>query len=160
MKTTSVKFARKATRTMEFTEEEIIDAEVEIAEEEESEGEILNLNKDDLKVGTSFRNEEAALKSLEMWSYKALCAKTRYQKPNVDSGIKGKRSLRCPHGISRTSKSSASRPCQRVKYTNCPVVININEQNDGTWMVTTCVLTHNGHPVNEKKFQPSTNKKT
>ena len=43
-------------------------------------------------------------------------------------------------------------PQQRVKNTSCPVKINLNEQEDGSWEVTTCILEHVGHPVSSKVF--------
>ena len=104
----------------------------------------VDLAVDELKVGVVFPSEEIAHKSIENWSFKSLCplSKVRYRKGK--EGVKGRRCFGCPHGISRTSKSEAKRPCQRLKFTGCPVKINLNEQNDGSWIVTTCILSHIG----------------
>ena len=58
----------------------------------------------------------------------------------------------CAHGIARSSKSTGQRPLQHVKYTKCPVRVNLNEQDDGCWLVTTSVLHHEGHPVTSQDF--------
>ena len=54
--------------------------------------------------------------------------------------------------MQRKSKATAQRPSQRLKFTKCPVKVNLNEQDDGSWMVTSCVLQHSGHPVTEQNF--------
>ena len=48
----------------------------------EVEGNIVDLEVDDLKVGLNFSTEEIALQSIENWSFKSLCAlaKIRYRK--------------------------------------------------------------------------------
>ena len=50
----------------------------------EVEGNIVDLEVDDLKVGLNFSTEEIALQSIENWSFKSLCAlaKIRYRKEN------------------------------------------------------------------------------
>ena len=40
----------------------------------------------------------------------------------------------------------------RNRNFNCPVKVNLNEQDDGSWEVTTCHLEHQGHPVTAKAF--------
>ena len=111
---------------------------------------------DDLKVGLNFPSEDIAIKSIENWSFKSLCAlaKIRYRKGKTVNGerVKGRRCLACPHGISRKKTGKGERPGQRVKDTNCPVKVNLNEQEDGSWEVTTCHLQHEGHPVTSKLF--------
>ena len=66
--------------------------------------------------------------------------------------IKGRRCYQCSHGIKFTSKASEKRPWQRLKFKGCPVKVNLNEQEDGTWMVTSLVLEHMGHPVTKANF--------
>ena len=34
----------------------------------------------------------------------------------------------------------------------CKVKVNINEQEDGTWMITSCFLEHSGHETSEKNY--------
>ena len=48
----------------------------------EVEGNIVDLEVDDLKVGLNFSTEEIALQSIENWLFKSLCAlaKIRYRK--------------------------------------------------------------------------------
>ena len=116
----------------------------------------VDLDIDDLKVGLNFASEAIAIKSIENWSYKTLCAlaKIRYRKGKMVDGerVKGRRCLACPHGISRKKTGKGERPGQRVKDTNCPVKVNLNEQEDGSWEVTTCHLQHEGHPTTSKLF--------
>ena len=106
----------------------------------------------DIHVGLSFSSEEEAVLIVEKWSTKVLCPLAKIRSRKAKEGVKGRRCFGCPHGIVRTSKAEHKRPCQRVKYTGCPVKININEQDDGSWLVTACVLEHVGHPVTEANF--------
>ena len=79
----------------------------------------------------------------------------RRDKPKIDEKGRrffGRRTLVCAHGINRASNSKGDRPLQHIKFTNCPVQVNINEQYDGSWMVTKCVLDHSGHPVTSHDF--------
>ena len=96
----------------------------------EVEGDIIDLEIDDLKVGVNFPTEESALMSIENWSFKSLCAlaKIRYRKGKVVNGekVKGRRCLACPHGIGRKKTGKGERPGQRVKNTNCPVLCMLN----------------------------------
>ena len=64
--------------------------------------------------------------------------------------VKGRRCLACPHGIERSKKGNGARPGQRYKITNCPMRVNLNEQDDGSWEVTTCNLNHEGHVITNK----------
>ena len=52
----------------------------------------------------------------------------------------------------RKKTGGGKRPGQRYKFTNCPVKVNLNEQDDGSWEVTTCVLEHRGHVITSKGF--------
>ena len=52
---------------MPFTNQNILDAEI-LLDNNEREDELTILGKDEMRVGVSFKNEEAALKSIEMWS--------------------------------------------------------------------------------------------
>ena len=140
---------------MSFDDENILDEEV-TDDQKVVEGDIIDLEVDDMKVGVNFPTEESALMSIENWSFKSLCAlaKIRYRKGKIVNGekVRGRRCLACPHGIGRKKTGKGERPGQRVKNTNCPVKINLNEQEDGSWEVTTCILEHVGHPVSSKVF--------
>ena len=116
----------------------------------------IDIEPDDMAVGLVFPSEEVAVASIQSWSAKALCplSRIRYQKGFEKNGeyTKGRRCYQCPHGVKRKSKATASRPAQRLKFTKCPVKINLNEQDDGSWLVTSCILQHCGHPVTEENF--------
>ena len=117
----------------------------------------IDLDNCDMKVGLTFDNEDIALNSIQKWTRKALCplSKVRNQKSKVGQDgerTKGRRCFKCCHGLNRNSRSKVVRPHQRIKNTGCQVKLNINEQEDGTWMVTTCMLEHSGHPVTEMFF--------
>ena len=108
---------------------------------------IMDLDVEDMKMGLTFDNEDSAILSINKWSEKAFCplSKSRYQKPKVKPDgerIKERRCCQCCHGLKYTRKVTEKRPWQRVKFTGCPVKINLNEQEDGKWMVTSLHLTH------------------
>ena len=65
---------------------------------------------------------------------------------------RGRRCFECPHGKTRPSKSTGIRPNQNVKFTKCHVSININEQDNGSFVVTKAILDHINHPVSKKDF--------
>ena len=116
-----------------------------------------DLDVEDMKMSLTFDNEDVAILSMNKWSEKALCplSKARYQKPKIKPDgerIKGRRCFQCCHGLKYTRKVTEKRPWQRVKFTGCPVKINLNEQDDGRWMVTSLHLTHEGHPVTKSAF--------
>ena len=123
----------------------------------ESSSKMIDLEVNELKLGLSFPSEEVATASIENWTYKTFCPliKARYRKGKTgDDGerIKGRRCFACPHSVVRNGKTTGKRPSQRVKYTGCNVKVTINEQEDGDWVVTTCNLDHEGHPVTAKAF--------
>ena len=118
---------------------------------------VLDIEKDGLKLGLRFANDEQAVKSIENWTHKSLCplAKVRFRKGSINNKgerVKGRRCYACPHGINRKRTGKGERPGQRLKFTNCPVKVNLNEQEDGSWEITTCHLEHEGHPVTSKLF--------
>ena len=114
------------------------------------------IDNSDMMIGLVFPNEEAAVDAIGAWSVKAMCplSKIRYQKGVEKNGeyVKGRRCYQCPHGVTCKSKATGGRPSQRLKYTKCPVKINLNEQDDGSWIITSCFLDHSGHPVTEQNF--------
>ena len=116
--------------------------------EDPNENEIIDIPKDGLKVGLEFPNEEVAVSSLLNWGRKALCPlmKARRAKTAAETNgeSRGRRTFQCPNGKQRQIKSE-QRPKQHVKYTRCPVAININEQEDGTFVITKAVLEHSGN---------------
>ena len=77
----------------------------------------------------------------------------RYQKPEVKENgerIKGRRCFQYNHGLKYSRKVIASRPWQRLKYTGCPVKVNVNEH--GSWMITSLFLEHSFHPETKSDF--------
>ena len=125
-------------------------------DEAEDPTEFIDIDAAEMAVGLVFPSDEVAVASIQNWTVKTLCplSKIRYQKGIEKNGeyIKGRRCFQCPHGVQRKSKATAQRPSQRLKFTKCPVKVNLNEQDDGSWMVTSCVLQHSGHPVTEQNF--------
>ena len=65
---------------------------------------------------------------------------------------RGRRTLDCPHGRERNCGNNEKRPQQNVEFSKCPVHININEAEDGSWYTTKTVLTHTGHPILKKNY--------
>ncbi len=47
----------------------------------------------------------------------------------------GRFSLKCPHGVERSTKGTGKHKVQSVHFTGCPSVVNVREQKDGTWKV-------------------------
>ena len=45
-----------------------------------------------------------------------------------------------------------TRQGEKYKFTNCPVRVNLNEQEDGSWEVTTCNLEYEGYKITNKIF--------
>ena len=107
-----------------------------------------------MKVGLVFKTEEEAVSTIENWCRKTFCplTKVRRQQPSERNGkrIRGQRGYKCAHGVERKSRSKdEQRPYQRIKFTGCPVKLNINEQEDGTWMVTSSISEHVNHESSE-----------
>ena len=130
---------------------------MEEGDEEEANSDLIDIEKDGLSVGMRFPSDDVAVKSIENWTHKSLCplAKVRFRKGSISSKgerVKGRRCFSCPHGINRKTTGKGERPGQRLKFTNCPVKVNLNEQEDGSWEVTTCHLEHEGHPLTSKLF--------
>ena len=78
-----------------------------------------------------------------------------YEKGKVDENGKrkrGRRIFKCPHGVQRKCKGQGQRPSQRINFSKCPVQISILEQDDDTWIVTSCDLIHEVHPVNASNY--------
>ena len=59
----------------------------------------------------------------------------------------------CPHGVVRTTSSKGGHPRQHVLYTNCPFLVNINEnRKNQTWKITKLVTKHQGHMLGPDVF--------
>ena len=94
---------------------------------------------------------------------KTLCplTKVRFTKSGINKkGNRGKwhRSYKCANGYKRISKSEEIRPSQKVKNLNCYMKINMKWQDNGSCVITTCILEHN-HPITERNFYCSKNRR-
>ena len=110
-----------------------------------------------MKPRIVFKNKEEAVASIDKWCQETfnLLTKVRRQQPGVRNGkrIKGQRGYKCAYGVERKTRSKdEQRPFQRVKYSGCPIKVQINEQDDGSWMVTSCVNEHEGHDTSENNY--------
>ena len=75
------------------------------------------------------------------------------------SGAKSFRviSFKCPHGMKKSSSSTGKRKVEATAaYVGCPVRVNVNQQNDGSFVVTTAVLYHENHEVSREMFDKYT----
>ena len=113
--------------------------------------EFVDIPEDGMIPGLKFPSEKCALDSIQKWSEKVFCPliKTRRTKSVRDTV---RRTLTCAHGRKRKLGENEDRPQQNVKFTKCPVLINLNKAEDGTWYTTKTVLQHKGHPVSKKNF--------
>ena len=114
-----------------------------------------DIDKDELKVGLLFPSENAAVEAILRWGEKSLCP---LMKARRDKGLaetegkrRGRRCLDCPHGRNRKANREL-RPNRAVKFTKCPVTVVVNENDDGTWVVSKTVLEHFGHSVTKKDY--------
>ena len=69
----------------------------------------------------------------------------------------GAKSLRrieflCPHGRKRTSASTGKR-WKPTAYVGCPVRVNVNQQQDGAFVVTRAELNHVNHDISREMFE-------
>ena len=73
---------------------------------------------------------------------------------------KSRMSYQCPHSIFKKSQSTGKRKVAPNKFSGCPVIVNVNEQDDNTFKVTKVVLEHKNHEVGKEIYdQYSTNKR-
>ena len=102
---------------------------------------------DGLKIGLSFDSEDEAVTEILNWANQTFCPLSKYRREKnmaeTEGTQKGRRTFRCPHGVKRKLKSEV-RKNQNVKFSRCPVQINLNEQSDGTYMITSFMLEHSG----------------
>ena len=67
--------------------------------------------------------------------------------------VRGQRVYKCAHGVERKSRSKdEKRPFQKIKFTGCPAKVYINEQDNGSWKITTCDQSHEGHDISESNY--------
>ena len=101
---------------------------------------IIAIPEEGMKPGLTFPREECPLNTIQKWSEKVLCPliKTRRTKSMLETNgeSRGRRTLDCPHGRERNCGNNEKRPQQNVEFSKCPVHININEAEDGSWYTT------------------------
>ena len=99
---------------------------LEEGDEEEDNCELIDIEKDGLRVGVRFSSDDVAVKSIENWTHKSLCplAKVRFRKGSISSKgerVKGRRCFSCPHGINRknTGKGGETKSETEVHQLPC-----------------------------------------
>lgn len=105
----------------------------------------------------TFPSEDEAVLHIDKWCEETYCpfVKIGRRKPHTnDKGvrIRGQRRYKCSGGIERKSKATFARPYQNVKFVGCMANLNINEQEDGSWMITSFHLEHTGHSNTPMNF--------
>jgi len=66
-------------------------------------------------------------------------------------------SYKCPYGMLRKSQSTGKRQ-KSHQYVGCPVVLNVNQHVDGTFVVAKAELEHKEHDVSEESYSKYTKK--
>ena len=60
--------------------------------------------------------------------------------------------FKCPHGIQYRSASTGKRQVKANMFVGCPVIVNVNQQADRSFLVTKTVLQHENHEVSREMF--------
>ena len=101
-------------------------------------------------VGTRFVSKEEVLKEVEQY-----CDATFSPLIIQSSGFRGtskqRFSYKCRYGILKKSESLGKRQVTQ-RYVGCPALLNINQQQDGTFEVTKAVLEHKEHKIGEEEY--------
>ena len=103
-----------------------------------------------LQIGTSFNSKEEVKEHVQLFSeanFSPLVLKRSYLTKKNTHRI----TYVCPYGINRKSKSTGQRQV-RQKYVACPVMININQQSNRSYLVRKAELGHKNHEVGEEMF--------
>jgi hypothetical protein len=107
-----------------------------------------------LGIGMRFPNKEDACAYIQSYCNTHLSPMITAR--NSISGAKSLRriSFKCPHGMKKRSKSTGKRKAEvTTAYVGCPVRVNLNQQNDGSFVVTTSVLNHESHEASREMFE-------
>ena len=103
-----------------------------------------------LKPGLKFPSKEAACEYIETFCKATLSPMVIAR----NDGKKGMRriSYKCPHGMMYKSNSKGMRKVKRLAHVDCPVVVNINQQADGGFVVTKAITEHENHEIGKEIF--------
>ena len=108
----------------------------------------------ELKVGDAFSSRDAVIEKMKTYCDRKFTPLIRVSNragdlPNL---IYGRIVYKCTHGHTRKSKATSDRPFQKVNFTGCPAVININQNKDGDWKGTKMESNHQGHVMNRENY--------
>lgn len=105
-----------------------------------------------LFVGMTFPDKATMQESIRSYSisnYSPLVIR----KSNKNRHMLLRCSYQCPHGIKRKSLSTGIRKANSVNYfTNCPVKVDLNEMEDGSFVIQNLLLQHENHEVSEEQY--------
>ena len=106
-----------------------------------------------LKEGLSFESYEEVDTFVQKWSVDCFSPVIKRSSFRGHDKTNGRIQYVCPHGVERQSRSKGGRPRQHVLFTNCPFVINVNENRKlGKWMIGKLNLKHQGHMLGPEVF--------
>eukprot|EP00092_Neocalanus_flemingeri_P024330 GFUD01026386.1.p1 GENE.GFUD01026386.1~~GFUD01026386.1.p1 ORF type:complete len:513 (-),score=113.10 GFUD01026386.1:18-1556(-) len=106
--------------------------------------------KTNLAVGETFASKEEAQNQVQQFS------DSNFSPLVIQSSGRGRNrtqrmSYKCPYGIMRKSESTGKRQITH-KYVGCPVILNINQQANGAFVVRKAELEHKEHDVGEEAY--------
>lgn len=104
----------------------------------------------EMAVGTIFASKEEVKKHVQLFSdsnFSPLVLHRSYTRKNSTHRL----NYMCPYGIARKSRSTGKRQSSQ-KFVGCPVVLNINQQANRTFVVRKADLDHKDHDVGEEVF--------
>ena len=106
-----------------------------------------------LREGVTFPSFEEADAFIKEWSADQMSPIITRSSFRGNERSNGRIQYVCPHGVERTTRSKGGRPRQHVLYTNCPFLVNINEnRKNQTWKITKLVTKHQGHMLGPDVF--------
>ena len=106
-----------------------------------------------LKEGLLFQSHEEADKFIKKWSAEQMSPIVIRSSYMGDVKKNGRISYVCPHGVERKTKCKGDRPRQHVMFTNCPFMINVNQdRKNNTWSITKVVNKHLGHMIGPEVY--------
>lgn len=107
-----------------------------------------DLSFDHLKVGQTFESYDDVLSFVKKWGQENLSPFIIRSSYRGNERSNGRIQFLCPHGVERENKSKGERPLQHVLFTNCPALINVNQdRHTDTWTVTKLIKGHEGHMI-------------
>ena len=104
----------------------------------------------EMAVGTIFASKEEVKNHVQLFSdsnFSPLVLHRSYTRKNSTHRL----NYMCPYGIARKSRSTGKRQSSQ-KFVGCPVVLNINQQANRTFIVRKADLAHKDHDVGEEVF--------